>query len=231
MAGGLSVLPAGYYLWGSTLNLEWMRCIVMIDRGQLNDWAFRLKWFKIHSLIVTIWLSTNIGMIDCSDKNMIASLYSELAQAAMAKSYSILGDRGLAADVTQEVFIKLWQKGNTFANKKAVYSWIYRSCHNRCIDFWRSASTRYESSNETALAFQIDESLQLDEMMIQKQHLEQIFKKLNKKEAEILGFIVLDQMTQDEVAEIIGVSRKTVVRMVAKIKKKLNPKAAGQNDG
>ena len=167
--------------------------------------------------------------INCGDKDVIASLYNEMAPAAMAKSFSILGDRGLAADVTQEVFIKLWQKGGEFPNKKAVYSWIYRSCHNRCIDFWRSAASRYESADDTVLAMQIDETLRLDEMMIQKQNLEQVFKKLNKREAEVLGFIVIDQMTQEEVAEFVGVSRKTIVRMVAKIKKKLIPTVGGDH--
>jgi len=45
-----------------------------------------------------------------------------------------------ADDITQEVFIKIWNNINNF-NIKAAKSWIMRTTHNLCIDYLRKRQT------------------------------------------------------------------------------------------
>ena len=45
-----------------------------------------------------------------------------------------------ADDITQEVFIKIWNNINNF-NIKAAKSWIMRTTHNLCIDYLRKQQT------------------------------------------------------------------------------------------
>lgn len=45
-----------------------------------------------------------------------------------------------ADDITQEVFIKIWDNINNF-NMKAARSWIMRTTHNLCIDYLRKKQT------------------------------------------------------------------------------------------
>ncbi|MGA7837280.1 MAG: RNA polymerase sigma factor [Ignavibacteriaceae bacterium] len=45
-----------------------------------------------------------------------------------------------ADDITQEVFIKIWNNINNF-NIKSAKSWILRTTHNLCIDYLRKRQT------------------------------------------------------------------------------------------
>ena len=45
-----------------------------------------------------------------------------------------------ALDLTQEVFLKAYQRLNTFKHASQFYSWLYRIAINQCIDFMRRQS-------------------------------------------------------------------------------------------
>jgi RNA polymerase sigma-70 factor, ECF subfamily len=53
-------------------------------------------------------------------------------------SYALymMNNRMDADDITQEVFIKIWQNIDNF-NLKAAKSWIMKTTHNLCIDYLR----------------------------------------------------------------------------------------------
>lgn len=43
------------------------------------------------------------------------------------------GDEDMAKDLTQEVFIKVWQNLKTFRNEANISTWIYRIAVNTCL--------------------------------------------------------------------------------------------------
>jgi len=47
-----------------------------------------------------------------------------------------------AADITQEVFIKVWQKRDQFKGDSAIFTWIYRIATNHCLEFLRKKKKR-----------------------------------------------------------------------------------------
>lgn len=53
---------------------------------------------------------------------------------------SIVADPEDALDLTQEVFLKAYQRLNTFKGTSQFYSWLYRITINQCIDHMRRQS-------------------------------------------------------------------------------------------
>ncbi len=47
----------------------------------------------------------------------------------------LVGDRGWAEDLTQDVFLRLWLKGSTFKAESKLSTWLYRVARNACLDF------------------------------------------------------------------------------------------------
>ncbi len=47
-----------------------------------------------------------------------------------------------AADITQEVFVKVWQKRDQFKGDSAIFTWIYRIATNHCLEFLRKKKKR-----------------------------------------------------------------------------------------
>lgn len=53
-----------------------------------------------------------------------------------------------ALDLTQEVFLKAYQRLHTFKHASGFYSWLYRIAINQCIDFMRRQSARRTTCHE-----------------------------------------------------------------------------------
>jgi RNA polymerase sigma factor (sigma-70 family) len=152
----------------------------------------------------------------------IDSLYRAMGKAALAKTYRLVRKREVAEEIVQEVFLRLWQSSAEFPHDKAIYMWIYRSCHNAAIDHLRSAAARYEGAADPLEMVMATHDDQNESRLHNRRVLEKMLGDLSKEDAELLAYRHVDGMTQEEIAELIGVSRKTVVRWFAKLDSKLS---------
>ncbi|KZE69090.1 RNA polymerase subunit sigma [Fictibacillus phosphorivorans] len=64
--------------------------------------------------------------------------------------YRKVGNRETAYDLTQEIFIKVFQRIQSYSNKGKFSSWLYTLAVNHCRDYWRSADYR-QTSKQTEL--------------------------------------------------------------------------------
>ena len=117
----------------------------------------------------------------------------------------------------QEVFIRLWQSGGVFPSEKAVYAWIYKACHRAAIDHVRSATYRRESYVETYADEAKAGARTQEDNLIDREAIIICTKNLSAEEAEIFVYLEVDRLTQVEIAELTGKSRRTIQRICAKI--------------
>jgi RNA polymerase sigma factor (sigma-70 family) len=64
-------------------------------------------------------------------------------------SYYFLRNREDAEDVTQDVFVRLWQHWDEI-DKNKIKAWVMQVAHHRCIDFTRKRKRIHEDSYKTA---------------------------------------------------------------------------------
>ncbi|MDF2606782.1 MAG: polymerase, sigma-24 subunit, subfamily [Bacillales bacterium] len=62
--------------------------------------------------------------------------------------YRKVGDKETAYDLTQEIFIKVVQKIQTFSSKGTFKTWLFTIAVNQCRDYWGSAY--YKHSKDQA---------------------------------------------------------------------------------
>ncbi|WP_141732715.1 RNA polymerase sigma factor [Oligoflexus tunisiensis] len=157
--------------------------------------------------------------IDCSDSQLVQHYYQGMARYAVHKVKAMIGRDDVAAEIVQDVFMKLWQKKPTFDHERALYAWIYKSSHRAAIDYLRSAAARRE---ECTMDFAVSTlGLEYRDLVLEKDLVNFCLGKLKDREAEIFSYIVFDGMIFDEIAELLGVSKKTIQRDWAKIKEKI----------
>jgi RNA polymerase sigma-70 factor (ECF subfamily) len=131
----------------------------------------------------------------------------------------MIGREDVAAEIVQDVFMRLWQKQPKFDHEKALYAWIYKSSHRAAIDYLRSAKVQRE---EGSMDFAISTlGLESRDIVLEKDLVNVCLARLKEREAEIFSYIVFDGMTFDEIAELLGLSKKTIQRDWAKIKEKI----------
>lgn len=127
--------------------------------------------------------------------------------------YRKVGDKETAYDLTQEIFIKMMQRIQTFNRKGKFSSWIFTIAVNHCRDYWRSKE--YQTISQQTELLDIEEKKQNNVTYIfeRKETREQIRNAINQlpeyqKEALILKYF--HQLKIREIAEMTKSSDSTV---------------------
>jgi RNA polymerase sigma factor (sigma-70 family) len=85
------------------------------------------------------------------DHDALAELYRRYAGAVWAVARRVCGDRTLAEDVTQTVFVDLWRRPHRFDQTRgALRPWLVAQAHARAVDVVRSEAARQRRQERDA---------------------------------------------------------------------------------
>lgn len=74
------------------------------------------------------------------DETAVKTVYERFRGPVFAISMSILRDPGLAADATQQTFIKAWRASSTYDADRNLGPWLYAIARRTAIDIYRKES-------------------------------------------------------------------------------------------
>lgn len=113
-------------------------------------------------------------------------------------------DRYTAEDLTSIVFLKIYEKMNSYNEEKAsISTWIYTIANNTVIDYYRTHKIPEEISEEIAQLGEIDEDIIKEEELTS---LADALKKIPERERDILILRYYDNLTLKEIALKMGMS-------------------------
>ncbi len=130
------------------------------------------------------------------------------------------GDKGLAKDLTQEVFVKVWDNLSKFREDSQVGTWIYRITVNTCLMQLRKKK-RYllkgELQNEIAVA---DE----EEGSNKERQFKKMYRCIAKLSASNKTIILmeLEGLSQKEIAAVMGMNHTAIRTRIHRIKTQLS---------
>jgi RNA polymerase sigma-70 factor, ECF subfamily len=79
------------------------------------------------------------------DAEALRQIYRRHGSRVYSLAYHIVRDSSLAEEVTQDVFLRIWEKSTTFvASKAKPLTWLLRITRNRSIDWLRRQKPRQE---------------------------------------------------------------------------------------
>ena len=164
-------------------------------------------------------------------------LYRRYGPALLRKAERMLQDRDEAKDVVQGLFLDLLQRPDT----PAELPYLYRAITHRCLNHLR------DRRNQGRLLSNADASVRglartlLDDRVVDRQLLASLADRIDAQAWEIVVYHFVDDLTQDEIATLIGTSRKTVVRRLQSIREEARrlaeaapataPTRGGSHDG
>lgn len=145
--------------------------------------------------------------------------------------YRYLRDETGAREVVQETFVRVFFKANTFQPKSTVKTWVYAIALNLARDEGRRLAKRRRDVSMDAPGTDEQPPLEVadsgptpDRQAGQKDrfgHLQAAIDKLPHNLKSALVLFCLEQRSQNEVAEILGTTPKTVEMRVAHARQKL----------
>ncbi|HEX6427526.1 MAG TPA: sigma-70 family RNA polymerase sigma factor [Niastella sp.] len=118
-------------------------------------------------------------------------------------------------DLFQEIVFQLWKSAPTFEGKAKFSSWMYRIALSTAIAVFRKKKpdVRYMPS----LPDEVDPQIQSDE---RREQFFQALKKLNDADKALIT-LYLEDLSYQEIAEIIGISESNVGVRLNRIKTKI----------
>ncbi|MCP4605058.1 MAG: sigma-70 family RNA polymerase sigma factor [Proteobacteria bacterium] len=140
-------------------------------------------------------------------------LYNKYSPALLRKCERMLGNQHDAEDVVHALFVELIGKKNT----EVDLPYLYRAATNRCITILRKRKNHKRLLNKQQSEIFAPPRTMIDEKTISLDMLTKLLQKLDKKSSQILVYKYLDDLKQDEIARVIGMSRQSIRRRLIKI--------------
>lgn len=138
-------------------------------------------------------------------------LYERYAPVAHRRALALLGRDADAWDAVQQVFERLLTAKEQFRGQARPMTYIYRVTTNVCLNHLRHRALR-EPAGASASPTETPSLAQKTEAA---DFLRALAGKLSERELEIVALHYVDGLGQEEIAEVLGLSRKTIGRELA----------------
>ena len=169
------------------------------------------------------------GTLQCAYELLVRS-YGQAVFAYCVQFFS--GDPGMAEDMTQEVFLEAGKKLEQFQRRSSAKTWLLSIAHNRCVTHALTAQRRRTLRRERARDV-VQQTLAAPladleaRVLEQERHacLQAALKELSPEERSLVllrfGVGTATQLSTDELATLLGVSRASAYRKLEAVLHKL----------
>lgn len=149
--------------------------------------------------------------------------FDEIYKIYSAKIFRVclgyFNDYDLAKDITQETFIAVWEHLEKFENRSSIGTWIYKIATNKCLRKIQKKKSRPTSALPSNLKY-VEPSFEKEAQLTR---LHQYISELPEFE-KIIITLSLEDVPQEKIAEIIGISHANIRVKIHRIKAKLTQK-------
>jgi RNA polymerase sigma-70 factor (ECF subfamily) len=189
------------------------------DKGRGND----------DSLMATTDENLMNGL-RAGDRRALRVLYERHAEFVFRTAYRFTFDEEEARDITQSVFVTLLESARSFEPRAKLTTWLYRVVVNRCLDHRSAARARLRAVGDDR--DQLDkvpaaEETQPDRLVDQArttQRLRDVLRQLPERQRMALALKLFEELSYEEIAEIMGCSRGTVEALLFRARRSLSAK-------
>lgn len=130
-----------------------------------------------------------------------------------ALCYRIIGNAEDAKDISQLVFLKLWENLEKYDARYAFDTWLYRMVTNVAIDFMRNKQSRDNAVNSNLRLVRTAADAEQG-VVVQRKEVESVFDDvssvLSPKQKTIFVMNQMEDLPSAEIAKILGCRESTV---------------------
>lgn len=152
--------------------------------------------------------------VAAGDRRAVADLYDRHAASVYGMAMSIVHDASLAQDVTQEAFVRLWTRANTFdSSRGTALGWLVSVSRNLSLDELRRQRRRLDSVDRLARDAEVSEHDDLDvllEWRWESSRVREAVSELSTVQRQTVQLVYVQGYSLTEVASHLGVAVGTV---------------------
>lgn len=172
-------------------------------------------------------LTTIVQQAQNGEKGALEQLYHETYNRVYFYAYKIFGNENDAADVVQEVYVKVFTHLSELKDARAFHKWLYTIAVNECKQKMRRDSRQILTEEGDAFFEQIidlDPDLDANRRLIYKDartFILAVIDYLPEEQRRAVLLYFYEQLTIHQIAEIEGVSESTIKSRLMIARKKI----------
>jgi RNA polymerase sigma factor (sigma-70 family) len=144
---------------------------------------------------------------------LLAEVYARHAASVYRRALFLLGDEADAKEVLQDVFVSLLERPGQYDQRSQLSTFLYGMTTHACLNRLRNRRNRARLLHEHADAWPAAPALAPDLLV----RVRDTLKRLPPPLAEVAVYYFVDELSLEEIAEILGCSRKRVRRLVEQL--------------
>ena len=176
--------------------------------------------------------NTDIALIQRTlngDDNAFAELVKKYQKQVHTLVWRKIGDFHTAEEITQDVFLKAYQRLATLKKPQSFVSWLYVIAANNCSSYLRKKRLRTQSLEDTSSVhlekatysgYVIAEN-ERTSAEAQRDAVKQLLAKLQESERTVITLFYFAEMTCKEISEFLGVSANTIKSRLSRARHRL----------
>ena len=151
-----------------------------------------------------------LKLIARSRQDAINELYERYKRLVFSVAFAIVGDQGVAEEITLDVFVQVWQKADSYRPELAkVSTWMMAITRNHAIDILRRQRSRPEANRvhwedrsvqNGPLIHNLEEQI---ESTLQKEIVRNAVAQLPEDQREALALAYFKGYTQSQISEAL----------------------------
>jgi RNA polymerase sigma-70 factor, ECF subfamily len=158
---------------------------------------------------------------------LIEALMSQYGNDILKLSFSYVRNHAVAEELTQEIFIKTYERIDTYQHKSSIKTWLWRIAINHCKDYLRSWNYRKVVISEQLSKDTVTQKETVEAEVIQRDEddiLAHEVLNLPVKYREVIYLHYFVDLPIKEIESITGVNQNTIKTRLKRAKEILKNK-------
>jgi RNA polymerase sigma-70 factor, ECF subfamily len=153
-----------------------------------------------------------VRAVGAGDRDALRELYDRFGSILFGTALRVLGDRQLAEECTQDVFVAVWKRASSYEPERAsVSTWMLTIARNRAVDLVRRRAARpSDPYPEVEVSETSPDTITLVGAAETSHRVAEALAELPQPQREAVLLAYFDGLSHSEIAERLGVPLGTV---------------------
>ena len=176
--------------------------------------------------------NSNVAIIRrvlAGDETAFAELVNKYQKPVHALAWRKVGDFHIAEDITQDTFLKVYQRLHTLKDPSQFSGWIYVITANLCATWLRKKriqtqpleGTKTTMIQEDAYSRHVTEERRRAAVAAQREVVKKLLAQLKESERTVMTLYYLGEMKVEEISRFLGVSASTIKSRLRRARNRL----------
>jgi RNA polymerase sigma-70 factor (ECF subfamily) len=180
--------------------------MLVLVEGDMNEWT--------PADATAVSPDDLLSRVADGDQSAFSDLYDELSGRVLGLVTRLLKDRAQSEEVTQEVFLEVWQQATRFDRARGTASsWILTMAHRRAVDRIRAAQSSHDRDTKVGIRdfeTDFDSVSESVEIRIEHERVSRALARLTEFQRQAVQLAYYGGYSHSEMAERLGVPIGTV---------------------